>query len=132
MGVISICTEGYQIAVCRCTKEHWPVPTEPCPPGHAHVGNCMNKYGVVYGAPASEDNQSALIIRTMAAHEIKSEGWEYLGAIDGNNTFVVTCLCGKTGRSIYGWRARINHSQHVADMIVEAWEEEKRHDNKRS
>lgn len=65
MGIRIICSEGYALSVCRCTKERHPLEVEPCPgPGstHSHSGTpraTPRKEGVV--CPRCEEEVGSLL-----------------------------------------------------------------------
>lgn len=44
MALIAICSEGFPLSNCRCTKHHDPLQVRPCPPGHKHKGFPMDEH----------------------------------------------------------------------------------------
>jgi hypothetical protein len=54
MGLKTICTEGFPVSSCRCTKVHTLQVVE-CPPRHLHKGMPFNRAGKpLAGAPVVE------------------------------------------------------------------------------
>lgn len=45
MGLKTICTDGYPVSNCRCTKDHRPYGVVECKPGHRHQGVAIDRNG---------------------------------------------------------------------------------------
>lgn len=61
MGLRTICTEGYAVSNCRCTKDHRPYGVVECHPGHLHKGVAIRPDGTVLKHVADDEEVAAAI-----------------------------------------------------------------------